>query len=93
MCSEKRLKPQRELLEQAKEMRIRKKEKDQILLLHNNKKKKYNKKSISINDQSDNSILPPINNDKGYFLTEGNSLHIEEVNDDEKNNDNEELNV
>ena len=88
MVSERRLKPQRDLLEQAKEMRIRKLERDQnnlSFMINLNKKKNLNKSSISNNDKSylnDNSILPPINSSQN-IVTNNNELNKE--NNEEKN--------
>ena len=55
MVSERRLKPQRDLLEQAKEMRIRKLERDQnnlSYMINLNKKKNLNTSSLSNNNKS-----------------------------------------
>ncbi len=67
MCSEKRLKPQRELLQQAKEMRMRKEErkKNNNVLFRSSKMKSKSKKLFNIyddniNDTNNTNFLPLI---------------------------------
>ena len=92
MCSENRLKSQRDLLKKTKEMKLRKLD----LQLHSSlntlsKKKNENKSLISNNDKSqlnDNSILPPITISQNIIpLNTENNINESELNFEEKNNE------
>ena len=98
MCSENRLKSQRDLLKKTKEMKLRKLD----LQLHSSlntlsKKKNENKSLISNNDKSqlnDNSILPPINITQNIIpLNNETNINESELNFEEKNNEDNIINV
>ena len=92
MCSEKRLKPQRELLEQAKEMRIRKEErnKNNNVLFRSSKmkiksKKLFNIYDDNINDTNNTNFLPLISsNSNKNILKYSSDNNYSLLNDEEK---------
>ena len=92
MCSEKRLKPQRELLEQAKEMRIRKEErnKNNNVLFRSSKmkiksKKLFNIYDDNINDTNNTNFLPLISsNSNKNILKYSSNNNYSLLNDEEK---------
>ena len=91
MCSEKRLKPQRELLEQAKEMRMRKEERTKInnVLFRTSKMKSKSKKLFNIYDDNINDInntnfLPLISSNSNKNILRYSDNNYSLLNDEEK---------
>ena len=91
MCSEKRLKPQRELLEQAKEMRIRKEErnKNNNVLFRSSKmkiksKKLFNIYDDNINDTNNTNFLPLISSNSNKNILRYSDNNYSLLNDEEK---------
>ena len=93
MCSENRLKSQRDLLKKTKEMKLRKLDLELNSNVKSFTKKKSENKSliISNNDKSqlnDNSILPPITITQNIIpLNTENNINESELNFEEKNNE------
>ena len=98
MCSENRLKYQRDLLKKTKEMKLRKLDLELHSSLNNLPKKKPENKSLIFNNEksqiNDNSILPPINITQNIIpLNTDNNINESELNFEEKNNEDDIQNI